>query len=267
MNLVAFFISRRGKDVNFRTTIVTLFLVFQYGFSQSVDSVKSGDSTQVTDTLQVQAADSSQIIDTLQVQSADSAMATDTLQVQPTDSVGSTAIQTFEPDSSQMIESRRIVNVDSLQKAEMKKLHFLQGEWKGEAWTISPNREKHFIIQTEKVEIQQNGLVLTIHGNGIDKKSLMSKPKMVHDAFALLFFDRERQKVQMMAFNKGNRILTEPIVGNDQSMIWGFSLPNTGEVRYTIRLNEQGQWFEIGEFSRDGVQWFKNFEMKLNKLD
>ena len=230
------------------TVIIIILFLFHFGFSQSADSVQS------TDTLKVHAADSAQVTDTLQVQSTDSVQSTETQDVQSANSV-------------QITETKRIVNVDSLQKSEMKKLHFLEGQWKGEAWMITQNREKQYIIQTENVEVKQNGLVLTIQGTGIDKASLQSKPKMVHDAFAILYFDKQRQKIRMMAFTRGNRIFTEPIVRDDRSMIWGFTIPKIGEVRYTIRLNEQGQWFEIGEFSRDGVQWFQNFEMTLDRID
>jgi hypothetical protein len=234
--------------MHMRTIIVILYCLVQFGFSQTVDSVRSPD--------------------TLKVQSTDSAQVTDTLQLQSPDSVLSTSIQSVESsDSSQITETKRVFNVDSLQMAEMKKLHFLKGQWKGEAWMMTQSQEKQFIIQTENVEVKQNGLVLTIQGTGIDKNSLRSKPKMVHDAFAILYFDKGRQKIRMMAFTKGNRIFTEPKVGSDRSMIWGFTIPNVGEVKYTIRLNEKEQWFEIGEFSRDGVQWFQNFEMTLNKIE
>ena len=244
------------------TVIIIILFLFHFGFSQSADPVQS------TDTLKVQAADSTQVTDTLQVQSPDSAQSSLIQQVQSTDSVQSTETQDVQSANSvQITETKRIDNVDSLQKSEMKKLHFLEGQWKGEAWMITQNREKQYIIQTENVEVKQDGLVLTIQGTGIDKASLQSKPKMVHDAFAILYFDKQRQKIRMMAFTRGNRIFTEPIVRDDRSMIWGFTIPNIGEVRYTIRLNEQGQWFEIGEFSRDGVQWFQNFEMILDKID
>jgi hypothetical protein len=231
-----------------------LIVIFNFGFSQSPDSI--------------------QFVDTTRVEFQDTLRANDSLQVQPSDSLQSTDIQDSlvvdsvqTTDSLEVSEPTRIVNVDSLQRAEMRKLHFLRGEWRGVAWTIGPNREKHYIIQTEKVEVKQSGLVLTIQGSGVDQKSLQTKPKMVHDAFAVLYFDKQRQKVQIMAFTKGYRILTEPIVRDDQTLIWGFSIAGTGEVRYTTRLNERGQWFEIGEFSRDGVNWVQNFEMTLDRVD
>ena len=38
-----------------------------------------------------------------------------------------------------------------------------------------------------------------------------------------------------------------------------------GKVRYTITRTAEGAWFEIGEYSRDGQQWAKFFEMTLTK--
>jgi hypothetical protein len=37
-------------------------------------------------------------------------------------------------------------------------------------------------------------------------------------------------------------------------------------MRFTVRLNEKGQWFEVGEFSRDGKAWQKFFEMTLERV-
>jgi hypothetical protein len=259
---------KKGFDMKHSGIILISLFFFYSGFSQTADSVQaadgqenqSADSTQIADTTQVQTADSIQVIDSLQAQQPDSVAKPEIQEVEAADSA-------LTEDSLQAPEARRVVNVDSLQEAEMNKLHFLQGQWKGIAWTMTPNREKSYIIQTEKVEVKQNGLVVAIQGSGIDQKSLQSKPKLVHDAFAILYFDKQRQKVQMMAFNKGNRILTEPILRQDNTLIWGFDIPNAGKVRYTIRLNEQGQWFEVGEFSRDGVNWFQNFEMTLDRIE
>jgi hypothetical protein len=35
--------------------------------------------------------------------------------------------------------------------------------------------------------------------------------------------------------------------------------------RFTITLTPAGEWWEIGEFSRDGTTWTKFFEMTLKK--
>jgi hypothetical protein len=38
-----------------------------------------------------------------------------------------------------------------------------------------------------------------------------------------------------------------------------------GKTRNTLRLTPEGKWNEVGEFSRDGTAWVKNFEMTLSK--
>jgi hypothetical protein len=51
-------------------------------------------------------------------------------------------------------------------------------------------------------------------------------------------------------------------------MVWGFDDPRIGRIRYTMRLNEKGQWHEVGEVSRDaGQSWFQFFEMTLDRKE
>ena len=47
----------------------------------------------------------------------------------------------------------------------------------------------------------------------------------------------------------------------------GFRDPRVGLLRFTITIDAQQRWFEIGEYSRDeGVSWTKNFEMTLTRV-
>jgi len=170
-----------------RTLFIILFLILHFGFSQSADSLQSGE------TRPDQTADSTQSPELQRVQSPDSLKSAEIKQIQSGDTLKSREMQRIlSADSAAMAETNRITNVDSLHRAEMKKLHFLKGQWKGEAWIMTQSQEKQYIIQTENVELKQNGLVLTIQGTGIDKESLTTKPRMVHDAYAILYFDKER---------------------------------------------------------------------------
>ena len=49
-------------------------------------------------------------------------------------------------------------------------------------------------------------------------------------------------------------------------LVWKFRLPGVGDTRYTIVLNDQGQWFEIGEVQKDGSEWRKFFETTLTRV-
>ncbi len=52
---------------------------------------------------------------------------------------------------------------------------------------------------------------------------------------------------------------------SENTLVWGFENPRAGTIRFTIKLNEKGQWFEIGEISRDGKAWQKFFKMTLSR--
>ena len=49
-------------------------------------------------------------------------------------------------------------------------------------------------------------------------------------------------------------------------MTWQFQLQGVGMTRYTARLDDRGQWFEVGEMSKDGVEWRKFFETTLARV-
>ena len=159
--------------------------------------------------------------------------------------------------------------IDSLQVNEMKKVHWLAGNWEGEGWMMYGPEEKHIFSQTETVTSKLNGLLLTIEGLGNVETTEEGKLKIIHNAFAVLSFDSENQKFIMRA-HKIDGAFTEAdaIVDDKGNFIWGFSHPYAGELRFTIKQNDKGQWYEIGEVSSDdGNSWFQNFELLLNKVE
>ena len=154
--------------------------------------------------------------------------------------------------------------IDSLQVNEMKKVQWLAGNWEGEGWMMFGQEEKHTFLQTETVTSKLNGLLLAIEGLGT-----VGESKIIHNAFAVLSFDSENQRFVMRA-HKADGAFTEAdaLVNDNGDFIWGFNHPYAGELRFTIRQNDKGQWYEIGEVSSDnGKSWFQNFEMLLNKVD
>ena len=154
--------------------------------------------------------------------------------------------------------------IDSLQVNEMKKVQWLAGKWEGQGWMMFGPEEKHTFSQTETVTSKLNGILLVIEGLGTDGES-----NIIHNAFAVLSFDSENQRYVMRA-HKADGAFTEAdaLVDNNGDFIWGFNHPYAGELRFTIRQNNKGQWYEIGEASSDdGNSWFQNFEMLLNKVE
>ena len=147
------------------------------------------------------------------------------------------------------------------QRAEMKKLDWLLGQWKGTGWMqMGPQGRKEF-TQTETVQSKLDGLVLVIEGLGKSKESGLT----VHNALAFVSYDERAKTFRWRAFTaEGRQTDTEAKAGTD-TLEWGLEIPQRGRMRYTIKLNEKGEWFEVGETSQDGQTWQKVFEMTLQR--
>ena len=143
----------------------------------------------------------------------------------------------------------------------LKKVEFLAGTWKGKAWFWMGPDQKHEVDQTETVQFRQQGVLLLVEGLGRDAKS----GSIVHDALAVISYDDANQKYAFTSWaGAGRSGAFEAKVGPNR-LEWGMkSGPAT--VRYTIVLNDKGEWFETGERSMDGATWTKFFEMTLQKV-
>jgi len=157
-------------------------------------------------------------------------------------------------------------NDPAVQREAMKKLNFLAGQWKGESWTEFVPGQRSKSVGTETVEIKLGGLLLTLEG--IHRRKIGDKvtENIVHGAFAIVSYDDKAKRYRFQAHtDRGNYTEAEAKVGDGQ-LEWGFRIPHFGEVRYTIRVTDKGQWFEIGEMSSDGQRWRKFFEMTLEPV-
>lgn len=151
--------------------------------------------------------------------------------------------------------------------AEMKKLEFLLGEWKGEGWIeMGPGGRKTF-KQTETVQSKLNGVVTIIEGLGKSKLPDTGQEVVVHQALAVISYDSTAKKFQFRAFRGDGNYIDANMTVSDKSLIWGFRDPQRNvEIKYTIQFNDASQWVEVGEFSLDGKTWRKFFEMTLQRV-
>ncbi len=148
------------------------------------------------------------------------------------------------------------------QMEEMKKLNFLVGEWRGDAWAMIGPNQRETAKQTETVQSKLNGLTLLVEGIG---KTTDGKERIVHHAMAVISYDTVKKAHRVSAYlANGQSVDTEAKVGNN-TLEWGFKRTD-GTIRFTIKLTEKGEWHEVGEFSPDGKNWFKMMEMTLQKV-
>lgn len=149
--------------------------------------------------------------------------------------------------------------------AEMKKLNFLEGTWKGDSWiAMGPQRRTSAV--TESVQSRQNGRLLVIEGIGKRKAERPEDQVTVHDALGIIYYDATTKRYVFHAYREGAFIDSElkPIV--DRKFEWGFREPRTGgRIRFTIDLTVPNRWLETGEFTSDEKTFQKFFEMTLTR--
>ncbi|HYG01067.1 MAG TPA: hypothetical protein VD927_01425 [Chryseosolibacter sp.] len=153
-------------------------------------------------------------------------------------------------------------------KDKMKALSAWIGNWKGEGTIQTPTGETKTSMVDEKIENKLDGSVLLIEGIGKSNDASTNTESIVHHALAVLSYDNATGQYKMKSWLKDGKSTDAWFnITGDNNYQWGFDTPN-GKIRYTIALNpSQKTWNEVGEFSRDGNQWRKFFEMNLAKVD
>jgi hypothetical protein len=139
---------------------------------------------------------------------------------------------------------------------DIQKLSFLEGNWKGSGWIVGPDQKRHTFQQEEIIQKKLAGTAILIQGVG------MTDGKVVHNAMAVISDAEGAGKYDFTSFLQNGRKGSYKAELIDGKLYW---YP-TDQVRYIIMLNEQGQWFEIGEYNT-GSSWFKFFEMTLDKVN
>jgi hypothetical protein len=148
----------------------------------------------------------------------------------------------------------------------MKKLEWLQGQWKGEAWFELVPGQRQTVMQTENVLSKLGGLALVVEGTGKMKLPGQAEEVPVFNALAIISYDDRAQRYRFHAYNNGQFADAEAKV-TAGGVEWALPSTPLGKIRYTIKRTEAGKWFEIGERSQDdGKTWTKFFEMTLERL-
>ena len=147
----------------------------------------------------------------------------------------------------------------------MARLHFLLGRWEGEATTRMGPGEPQQSRVDEHAYAKLDGRVVLLEGLGTVPDADGGPPKVVHEAFGVLSYDAEKGEYLMRAIKGDGQTVDADIEVGDRRVVWGFAVPS-GRIRYTLELDGEGRWHEVGEFSRDGTAWMRILEMTLRRV-
>lgn len=153
--------------------------------------------------------------------------------------------------------------VASPPKGPVAPLAFMLGQWEGPAWMDMGPRGRREVRQHEWVRTTAGGSVIAVQGQGTATLPDGSE-QLVFDAFAVMYRDHEG-KLAMRAY-RGDEYVDPEIVLTANGLIWSFTDPRAGRVRYTMTHTPADEWNEIGERSPDGTTWVKFFEMTLQRV-
>jgi hypothetical protein len=143
------------------------------------------------------------------------------------------------------------------QLAAMKKLDYLVGTWEGEGWVEMMGPRTTF-RGTEVITRKLGGVALLVEG------AHFSNDVPVHTTLAVMSYDPQAKTYAFDTWLANGMTGEYELVVNDNGWSWDIRTP-MGVMRYSMTINDAGEWVEIGERSRDGAQWKKFFEMKLKK--
>jgi len=152
------------------------------------------------------------------------------------------------------------------QVAEMRKLDFLVGEWKGEGWELRLDGSRaNSFSQKTTVQVKDDSSLRIQDNRGYRP---MNGTLGASTLDATIFFDKTLNLYQWRG--KGFKTTLEAKLLGDRTLQYGvpFSVPVepvNGDRKTTIEVNENGEWHETLEvWWRD--RWYKFEESILKRV-
>jgi hypothetical protein len=144
------------------------------------------------------------------------------------------------------------------QREAMARLAFMDGVWRGPAWTILPSGEKRNITQTERIGPFLDGSVKVIEGRGYDADG-----KVTFNAFGTISYNPGKRAYTLHSHALGNvGDFTLTLTGD--GYVWNIPAgPMT--IRYTAVIKD-GAWREVGDQIIAGKEPVRFFEMNLKRI-
>ena len=153
-------------------------------------------------------------------------------------------------------------DVPALKAAEreaLKPLKWMDGTWRGPAWTLLADGSKHEIIQTERIGPFLDGSVKVFEGRGYDLKT----GEVTFNAIGVVSYNPATKAFSLQSHAQGqggNFVLTPTADGYYWEIPAGPMV-----IRYTAVFKD-GLWREVGDRIVPGKEPFRFFEMNLKRI-
>jgi len=144
------------------------------------------------------------------------------------------------------------------QREAMVQLAYMDGVWRGPAWTILPSGQKHEVTQTERIGPFLDGSVKVIEGRGYDAEG-----KVAFNAFGTVSYDPGTRVYTLHSYAMGN-VGDFSFKPTADGYVWEIPAgPMT--IRYTCVVKD-GTWHEVGDRIVPGKEPVRFFEMNLKRI-
>ena len=153
------------------------------------------------------------------------------------------------PDTAALIKAQR---------EALAPFSYMDGVWRGPAWTILSSGQRHDITQTERIGPFLDGSVKVIEGRGYEPDGRVS-----FNALGVISFQLDKRTYVLHSYAQGfagDFTLTPTADG----YVWEVPAgPMT--IRYTATIGN-GTWREVGDQIVPGKDPFRFFEMNLKRI-
>ena len=149
-------------------------------------------------------------------------------------------------------------SVMAAQRKALARLAFMDGVWRGPAWTILPSGEKHSVTQTERIGPFLDGTVKVIEGRGYDESG-----KVTFNAFGTVSYNPDTDRFTLHSYALGN-VGDFNFTPSADGYVWEIPAgPVT--IRYTAVVKD-GALKEVGDRIAPGKEPMRFFEMNLKRI-
>ena len=145
------------------------------------------------------------------------------------------------------------------QREAMKPLAFMDGVWRGPAWTLLPTGARHEITQTERIGPMLDGSIKVIEGKGYEADGRAS-----FNAFATISYDVNSKAYRFASHAMGmagDFVITPTVDG----YVWEIPAGPQMAIRYTAVVKD-GHFDEVGDRVLAGQPPMRIFEMHLKRV-